>query len=362
MMKITALHKDHVRLGAKMVEFAGYEMPILYTSIKEEHEAVRTNVGVFDVSHMGEFYVFGKDATEFVDTLFTNNVSKLSRGDIAYGFMCDEEGGTIDDLLVYKYNDSFYLLVINAANQAKDFEWINKQKKGRVTVVGKSKEYGQLALQGPKALDTLDRMCDNDLKRVKPFTFVECQIDGYEFLVSRTGYTGEDGFEIYGEPEDIKHLFNAFIDQGVVPCGLGARDTLRYEAALPLYGHELSKDISPVDAGMNFAIDFNKKHFLGKEALLENKANKQRRLVGLVLLEKGVPREGYPVYKGDKEVGHITTGYISPTKNVPLAMALIDKPHDKRGTHLEVGIRKKRIPAKVIKRKLLNYNPNQNEE
>ncbi len=359
-MEKTTLHKDHVRLGAKMVEFAGYEMPIQYTSIKEEHEAVRKNVGVFDVSHMGEIYVYGKDATPFIDTIFTNNVAKLNQGDIAYGFMCYDDGGTVDDLLVYKYNDTFYLLVVNAANKDKDFEWISQHKKGQVDVADKSNEYGQIALQGPNAVGLLNGMCEKDLSLIKPFTFMECQMGERELLISRTGYTGEDGFEIYGEPDDIASLFNELVESGVTPCGLGARDTLRYEAALPLYGHELSPTITPVDAGMSFAIDFDKTHFIGKDALFRHKQNKKRRLVGLELLKKSVPRETYPVYKGDTQVGHITTGYISPTKGVPLAMALIDKPHDKRGSDLEVGIRNKRIPARVIKKKLLNYKPNQN--
>jgi len=358
-MKKTTLHSDYVRLGAKMVEFAGYEMPLQYTSIKEEHVAVRTKAGVFDVSHMGEIYVFGKNATAFMDSVFTNTVSTLEPGDIAYGFLCYEDGGTIDDLLVYKYSDSFYLLVVNAANKDKDFEWLNKQRSGPITVVDKSELYGQVALQGPDSEAILNPMCDQNLDALKPFTFVECLINDKEYLVSRTGYTGEDGFEIYGEPKDIKILFNTLVENKVTPAGLGARDTLRYEAALPLYGHELSDTITPVDAGMTFAIDFEKDTFIGKEALLEKKQNKKRRLVGLELLKKNVPREGYQVYKDDILVGHITTGYISPSKGVPLAMALIDKPYDKRGTELSVLIRNKSIPARVIKRKLLNYKPNQ---
>ncbi|MGM0436578.1 MAG: glycine cleavage system aminomethyltransferase GcvT [Bacillota bacterium] len=357
-MKKTTLHDDHVRLGAKMVEFAGYEMPLQYTSIKEEHEAVRKRAGVFDVSHMGEIYVFGKNATAFVDSVFTNNVSNLNPGEIAYGFLCYEDGGTIDDLLAYKYNESFYLLVVNAANKDKDFKWLNEKRNGKITVVDKSDLYGQIALQGPDSESILNPLCDQDLGEVKPFTFVECLINELEFLVSRTGYTGEDGFEIYGEPEDIKALFNDLVEKGVTPAGLGARDTLRYEAALPLYGHELSSTITPVDAGMTFAIDFDKDAFIGKDALLDNKKHKKRRLVGLELLKKNVPREGYEVYKDDALVGHITTGYISPTKGAPLAMALIDKPHDKRGTELTVAIRNKSIPARVIKKKLLNYKPN----
>ncbi|MFW6284880.1 MAG: glycine cleavage system aminomethyltransferase GcvT [Bacillota bacterium] len=353
-MKKTALHDAHVDLGAKMTPFAGYHMPLQYTKVTEEHEAVRNRVGVFDVSHMGEIYVFGTKATPFVDYLFTNNVAAMNSGEVAYGFLCQEDGGTVDDLLVYKYNKNFYLLVVNAANKDKDFEWIDRHKfEGDLSIVDKSDHYSQLALQGPKSEEVLNPMCDVDLSELKPFRFIECVIEEMEFLVSRTGYTGEDGFEIYGEHEDILTLWNAFLEMGVKPIGLGARDTLRYEAALPLYGHEISETISPVEAGYSFAIDFEK-DFLGKDALLEQKKAKKRRIVGLELLEKGIPREGYKVMNeaGD-EVGHITTGYLSPSMNKPLAMALINKPFDKRGTRLNVQIRKRKVKAQVIKKKLL---------
>ncbi|MFP4078490.1 MAG: glycine cleavage system aminomethyltransferase GcvT [Candidatus Izemoplasmataceae bacterium] len=353
-MKKTPLHDAHVELGAKMTPFAGYDMPIQYTKVREEHEAVRNDVGVFDVSHMGEFYVFGKKATPFMDYVFTNNVRTMSNGDVAYGFLCQEDGGTVDDLLVYKYNENFYLLVVNAANKDKDFEWLDRHKtEGDLSVVDKSDQYSQLALQGPNSEKVLNPMGDADLGALKAFRFIECVIEGMEFLVSRTGYTGEDGFEIYGEHEDIIALWEALLQKGVKPIGLGARDTLRYEAALPLYGHEISETISPIEAGYSFAVDFDK-DFLGKEALLKQKKAKKRRLVGLELLEKGIPREGYPVLGEEgEEVGHITTGYLSPSMGKPLAMAIINKPHDKRGTTLKVKIRKREIKAKVIKKKLL---------
>ncbi|MFW6285245.1 MAG: glycine cleavage system aminomethyltransferase GcvT [Bacillota bacterium] len=353
-MKKTSLHDAHVELGAKMTPFAGYHMPLQYTKVREEHEAVRTDVGVFDVSHMGEIYVFGKKATPFVDYVFTNNVASMESGEVAYGFLCQRDGGTVDDLLVYKYNKNFYLLVVNAANKDKDFEWIDRHKfEGDLSIVDKTDHYSQLALQGPKSEKVLNPMCDADLSKLGTFHFIECVIEGMEFLVSRTGYTGEDGFEIYGEHEDILTLWNTFLEKGVKPVGLGARDTLRYEAALPLYGHEISETISPIEAGYSFAVDFDK-DFLGKAALLKQKKDKQRRIVGLELLEKGIPREGYEVFNDDgKKVGHITTGYLSPSMGKPLAMALIDKPYDKRGTRLKVQIRKREIPAQVIKKKLL---------
>ena len=336
-----------------MVEFAGYHMPIQYTKVTEEHETVRRETGVFDVSHMGEIYIYGRDATQFLDGLFTNNVRKMNPGEVAYGFLCKEDGGTVDDLLVYKQTKSFYLLVVNAANKDKDFEWIDRHRQGHVSVVDKSGQYAQLALQGPKSEETLNPMCEGDLSELRTFHFTECTIEGREFLVSRTGYTGEDGFEIYGEHEDIRDLWRKLMGKQVKPIGLGARDTLRYEVALPLYGHELSDTISPVEAGYSFAVDFDKP-FLGRDALLKQKEHKTRRLVGLELLGKGIPREGYTVYsEEDKIVGHITTGYLSPSMGKPLAMALIDKPHDKRGTRLKVAVRKRMVDAEVIKKKLL---------
>ncbi len=356
-MKKTVLHPNHVKLGAKMVEYAGFEMPIQYTSIKEEHHAVRHDAGVFDVSHMGEIHVIGKEATDFLDKVFSNQVRALTANQVIYGFLLYEDGGVVDDLLLYKMNDEYYLLVVNASNTQKDFEWLKKQNTFDVEVLNQSDRYGEIALQGPKAEAMLQTHTAYDLSKLTFFTFDEMTLDDMTFLVSRTGYTGEDGFEIYGDHEDIKTLFQHLLldHEDLKPCGLGARDTLRFEVALPLYGHEISQDITPLEAGLKFAIDFEKADFIGKKALLKQKeAGLKRRLVGLEILSKGIVREGAKVFQDDQEIGYVTTGYLSPSLNKAVALALIDKPHDKRGNTVQVQVRKRFLDAKIVKKKLYN--------
>ncbi len=349
-MKKTALHGEHLRLGAKMTEYAGYDMPVEYSSLKEEHHAVRNQAGVFDVSHMGEIAIVGEEATDFVDYIFTNNVRSMTAKQILYGFLCYDDGGVVDDLLVYKHNDQHYLLVVNAANTDKDFEWINKQNTFDATVLNKSDEYSEIALQGPNAESILQAYTEANLKDIRFFTFDEISINGEEFLVSRTGYTGEDGFEIYGGHEAVRKLFARLLEENdaLKPCGLGARDTLRFEVALPLYGHEISEDITPLEAGYSFAVDLSKERFIGKDALAAQKAEGlKRRVVGLELLDKGIIREGYEVFAGDAKVGHVTSGYLAPSLGKAVAMALIDKPHTKKGTELSVKVRKRFVRVAV---------------
>ncbi|MFP4287471.1 MAG: glycine cleavage system aminomethyltransferase GcvT [Candidatus Izemoplasmataceae bacterium] len=359
-MKQTVLYDKHIALNAKMVDFAGWQMPISYKGIKEEHLAVRENVGVFDVSHMGEIYIIGKEATDLVDKLFTNNARSMTSGQILYGMMCYPDGGTVDDLLVYKYNEEHYLLVVNASNVEKDYDWIVKNNSFITEVINKSEAMSEIALQGPKAEETLQSLTQSNLKDILFFTFDEVDIFGHTCLVSRTGYTGEDGFEIYGDHDAIVDIFTHLVDRlNVEPCGLGARDTLRFEVALPLYGHELSQTITPVEAGLNFAISFEKENFIGKEALLKQKQEKpSRRIVGLEMLDKGILRHGYEVFKDDQKVGYITTGYKSPSTDLTVAMALIDKPHDKKDNILEVEIRSKRVKVKVRNKKFYQKNYN----
>ncbi len=349
-MKKTALHGEHIRLGAKMTEYAGFDMPVSYSSLKEEHHAVRKQAGVFDVSHMGEIVVLGKEATDFVDYIFTNNVRKMTAKQILYGFMCYEDGGVVDDFLVYKHNDQHYLLVVNAANTDKDFAWLQKQNTFDATVLNKTEEYSEIALQGPKAEEILQRYTETNLKDIRFFTFDEIVVNGEEFLVSRTGYTGEDGFEIYGDHEAVRALFTRLLEENdaLLPCGLGCRDTLRFEVALPLYGHEISKDITPLEAGYGFAVDLDKEDFLGKDALVEQKSEGlKRRVVGLELIDKGIIREGYEVFAGEAKVGHVTSGYLAPSLGKAVAMALVEKPHTKKGAELSVKVRKRFVRAKV---------------
>lgn len=354
-MNVTALHEEHVKLGAKMVEFAGYDMPISYTSITEEHLAVRQRAGLFDVSHMGEFYVKGKDALKLVDYLFTNDATTMVNNQVLYGMMCYPSGGVVDDLLVYKVNDEFFIMVVNASNIDKDFDWVSRNNTFDCIVTNESPNISEIAFQGPDAEKLLQQFTKYDLSNLSFFTFDEFEIDGKGVLVSRTGYTGEDGFEIYGSHEDIVHLWKLIIGLGsefVLPTGLGCRDTLRFEVALPLYGNELSKDITPLEASLAFAVKLDAGDFIGKDVLVKQKKEKTtRRIVGLTLLDKGIIRHEYPVFNGEKQVGFVTTGYKSPSTGETVALAMVDRPFDKLGTTLHVEVRGKMKEVVVRSRK-----------
>ncbi|WP_096201225.1 glycine cleavage system aminomethyltransferase GcvT [Bacillus sp. FJAT-45350] len=344
------LYKEH---GGKTIDFGGWDLPVQFSSIKEEHEAVRTKVGLFDVSHMGEVDVTGPGALSFLQRMLTNDVSKLKDGQAQYTAMCYEDGGTVDDLLVYKRADEDYLLVINASNIEKDIEWLESHITGSVTVKNSSEEIAQLAIQGPLAEEVLQRLTETDLSEIKFFKFKsEVVIAGVSSLVSRTGYTGEDGFEIYCNEDEASNLWQAIMkDEEVVPCGLGARDTLRFEARLPLYGQELTKDITPLEAGIGFAVKVDKEaDFIGKEALKRQKEEGlQRKLVGIEMIDKGIPRTHYEVYSGEKKIGEVTTGTQSPTLKKNVGLALLDIDYTEVGTEVEVQVRKKRLKAKVVK-------------
>lgn len=359
-MNKTALYEKHVNLGAKIVEFAGFEMPIVYSSITEEHNSVRNNCGIFDVSHMGEICVKGKEATEFVDHIFTNDVASMVDNQVLYGMMLYKTGGVVDDLLVYKFNNEHYLLVVNASNIDKDYAWILENNSFDCKVSNESSNFSEVALQGPKAEALLQKLTDFDLNSITFFTHQNIKVDGRLCLVSRTGYTGEDGFEIYGTHEDIVEIWDLLLETGkddILPIGLGARDTLRFEVNLPLYGHELTKDITPLEAGYSFAVKLEASDFIGREVLVAQKAAKTtRRIVGLEMLDKGIMREGYDVYHEDTLVGFITTGYKSPSTGKTVALAMIDRPYDKLGTNLEVEIRNKRKQVIVIKKKFYSKN------
>lgn len=354
----TCLHGRHVELGALMSPFGGFDMPIRYVGITEEHNAVRNAVGVFDVSHMGEVRVKGKDAYKFVSHIFVNDVTGAPDGQIFYGMMCYENGGTVDDLLVYKVNDEEYFLVINAANIEKDVKWIRDNAEGfDVEITDESPELGEVAVQGPKAEETLEKLLGIDLKSLAFYTFKYFDLDGEKVLISRTGYTGEDGFEVYGSHDYIQKLWDKLIEAGVQPCGLGCRDTLRFEVGLPLYGDELSPEISPIEASLSMFVKLDKPEFIGKEALARQKAEGvKRRIVGIELEGNAIPRHGYPVLVDGRQVGEITTGYRSISTGKSVAMAMIEKPYDKLGTEVEVQIRKKTFPAKVVKKRFYDKN------
>lgn len=360
-LKTTCLHEEHVALGAKMSPFAGFDMPIQYSGIIDEHNAVRKAVGMFDVSHMGEIIIDGPDAQSFVNHIFTNDVTALEPGCILYGMMCYQDGGVVDDLLVYKEFESGYLLVVNAANIDKDFEWIKQQADGfEVEVFNDSDSWGQIALQGPGAEDELVRYFGlEELRELEFYTFYDLEDeDGGRIIVSRTGYTGEDGFEIYADDEIIRDMWKALLEDGVKPCGLGCRDTLRFEAGLPLYGDELSAEISPVMAGFSMFCKFDKPEFIGKDALLKQKTGGvARKLVGIELKDNAIPRAGYPVELEDgTQVGVVTTGYHSITLDKSLCFALVDSTHAALGTPLFVRIRKRVFPGEVVKKRFYKTN------
>lgn len=353
MNKRTCLYDRHVALGALVQPFGGFDMPIQYSSIIEEHNAVRQHCGVFDVSHMGETFVSGEDAERFVNHIFTNDVTGAPIGQIFYGMMCYPDGGTVDDLLVYKMGEQLYFLVINAANIDKDIEWIMSSAEGfNVNIDHCSERYGQLAVQGPEAETVMEEVLQIPCKDLVFYTAKTINVDGVEVIVSRTGYTGEDGFEIYGSHEYIVKQWDKLMESGrCKPCGLGCRDTLRFEVGLPLYGDELSQDISPVMAGFSMFCKFDKPEFIGKEALLKQKTEGvARRLRGLMLDDRAVPRHGYKVLKDGVEVGEITTGYRLISVEQSCAVALVDSSL-KLGDRVEVQIRKKTFPATIVKKK-----------
>lgn len=358
-VKTTCLHDDHVKLGALMSPFAGFDMPIQYAGIVEEHNAVRNNVGVFDVSHMGEVLITGPQAQQFVNHIFTNDVCSLADGAILYGMMLYPDGGTVDDLLVYRRSEDNYFLVINAGNIDKDVAWILEQAKDYdVNIEHLSEAYGELAIQGPNAEKTLKDVLGIDASALGFYTFFDTQLDGVDIIVSRTGYTGEDGFEIYA-PEDLTvNLWCKLMDTGVQPCGLGCRDTLRFEAGLPLYGDELTAEISPVEAALSMFCKLDKPEFIGKDAIERQKAEGvARKCVGLEIDGPAIARHGYEVLDADGNVvGEVTTGYRSITLDKSLAMAMVKTPLNKLGTQLQVRVRRKVFPATVVKKRF--YTPN----
>ncbi len=347
-MKETCLHSRHVALGALMQPFAGYDMPIQYTSIIEEHNAVRHHCGVFDVSHMGEVFVSGTDAERFVNHIFTNDISSVEPGKVMYGMLCYPDGGCVDDTCICKLADNRFLLTINAANIDKDYEWIGQNAKGfDVDIDYASDRYGQLAIQGPESEKVVEETLGIECHELNFYEVKE--MDG--IIVSRTGYTGEDGFEVYGSPEWIADCWDKLMAAKVSPCGLGCRDTLRFEVGLPLYGDELSKDISPVMAGLSIFVKFDKPEFIGKEALLKQKAEGvEKRLRGIELDGHAVPRHGYTVLSDGAPVGEVTTGYRLISVDKSCAVALVDSKL-KLGDRVEVQIRKKTFPGTIVKKK-----------
>lgn len=370
----TCLYDKHIALGAQMSPFGGFIMPIQYTNITDEHNAVRHKAGMFDVSHMGEIFVSGPDAERFVEHVFSNKVAGMEPGKILYGMMLYPNGTTVDDLLVYReFEPDHYLLVVNASNIAKDYDWLCAQKEGfDVTVVNESDSWGQIALQGPEAekyaVETLGLTKAAGLafytyyneslpRHDEPLSRHPEHSEGSRIIISRTGYTGEDGFEIYAPHDVINTMWDTLLAAGVVPCGLGCRDTLRFEAGLPLYGHELSDEITPLEAGLGMFAKVKDKDFIGRDALAAQKeAGLVRKSVGIELQDKAIPRAGYPVEVDGVQVGVVTTGYRSISTDRSVCVAMVDKAYTELGTQVEIRIRKKVFPGIVTKRRFYETN------
>lgn len=351
-LRKTCLHDKHIALGAQMSPFGGFDMPIQYAGIVEEHNAVRNACGVFDVSHMGEVIITGADAEKYVNHIFTNDISGLHDGGILYGMMLNPQGGVVDDLLVYKRGDNHFLLVINASNIAKDVAWIeNHTDAFNVTINDLSDTTGEVAIQGPESESAIETILGIPCKELAFYTFKELTHNGKPLLISRTGYTGEDGFEIYADHESIRNIWDKLIESGkVTPCGLGCRDTLRFEVGLPLYGDELDEDISPVEACLSMFVKLDKPEFIGRDVISRQKAEgAPRKLVGLELLDRAIPRHGYEVLNANDEViGYVTTGYRGISVDKSIAVALIATPYAVIDSELKVRIRRKTFPAKVV--------------
>ena len=347
--KRTCLYDKHVALGALISPFGGFDMPIQYSNIIDEHQAVRQHCGVFDVSHMGEVLVTGKDAERYVNHIFTNDVRGIPHGKILYGMMCYEDGGVVDDLLVYKVADDRFFLVINASNIDKDWAWIQQQADGfEVTLEHQSDQYGELAIQGPEAEQVMEQILGIACKELAFYTFKTIG----DVIVSRTGYTGEDGFEVYASADNINEYWDKLMAAGIKPCGLGCRDTLRFEVGLPLYGDELSESITPIMAGLGIFVKLDKEEFIGKEALAKQKAEgAPKKLVGIELHDKAIPRHGYSVLKDGNVIGEVTTGYHTISTDKSVCMALIDSQYAALDTPVEIQIRKKTFPGTVCKKR-----------
>ncbi len=355
-MKRTSLYKKHTDIGAKMVDFAGFSMPVIYTSIKEEHLAVRQSAGLFDVSHMGEFRISGKDARSLVQWLSSNDADKLSPGEIQYSCLPNSKGGIVDDLLVYCIDPEHFMLVVNASNIEKDFDWIEHQrilKEFDAELVNLSDETDLLALQGPKAEKILQELCEEDLSVVENYHFINASIKGFgELMISRTGYTGAGGFEIYLKPAQTVELWNVLLEKGksdgLIPAGLAARDTLRLEMGYCLYGNDIDETTNPLEAGLGWITKLDSE-FVGKDVLLAQKeSGLKSRLVGFELKDKGIPRKDYPVFDADEnEIGRVTSGTQSPSLSKPIGLAYVDRKFRKKGTEIFIGVRKKKLKAVV---------------
>lgn len=356
--KRTPLFEKHIQLQARIVEFGGWEMPVQYTGIIEEHQNTRTHVGLFDISHMGEIEVTGKDALPFVQKIVTQNVLKSKEGSqVQYSMMCYENGSVVDDILIYKHSPTSFLLCVNASNTEKDYEWIlSNINTEEVSVNNRSQDFVQLAIQGPKALPLLQKLTHIDLSKIKYYHFTTGKVLEDEMIISRTGYTGEDGFELYLSPEKSPKVWDILLDKGkefnIKPCGLGARDTLRIEMCYPLYGHEISGEITPIESDLEWVVKWDKGNFVGRSALADLKEKGiSRKLVAFELLEAGIPRQGYPLYSLQNElIGEVTSGTLSPTLKKGIGIGFIKQEFSSLKSKIQMRVRSKTMKAQIVQK------------
>jgi len=354
-LKRTPLYSFHRALGARMIEFAGWEMPLQYDGIVAEHRAVRTRAGLFDLSHMGEVEVSGPQACAVCQELLVTNVSRLQETQAQYSLLCYPDGGIVDDVILYRRGKQSYFFCVNAANTEKDFCWMREQNRGRAEIVDRSLEYVLLALQGPRAEDALQKLTPLDFSSLKRFWSAETEVAGVRALVARTGYTGEDGFEIFLSAERGVEVWSACLEhgrqEGLVPVGLGARDTLRLEAGLVLYGNDITCETTPLEAGLERLVNFDKREFIGRAALLRQKTEGvKRKLVGLEMVNPGIPRRGYALFVQDQQIGQITSGSKSPTLGKAIGLGYVASAFAAVGSRVEVEIRGRRATMQVVER------------
>ena len=351
-IKKTALYDTHEKLGAKLIEFAGYYMPVQYKGIIDEHKRVRSTVGLFDVSHMGEFEVRGPNAEDFIQKMTTNNVKKLNECQVQYSALCYEDGGIVDDLLVYRYADRF-IMVVNAANLEKDFNWLHDHLINGVELINRSDEFTLLAIQGRKSIDVLRRLTLLNLENIQYYWFKQSELAGVDMMISRTGYTGEDGFELMIPAQDSLVVWNALMESGeefnIEPIGLGARDTLRLEVAYCLYGNDIDQTTLPLEAGLGWITKLKKGDFIGRDAIMKLKENGlTRKLVGFELNDRAFPRKGYDIFADDVKIGHVTSGTFSPMLEKSIGMGYVDIAHTEPGSRIDIAVRNKKYTATVV--------------
>ena len=352
-MKKTNLYDTHKKLGAKFVDFAGWYMPVQFEGIRAEHNAVRNSAGIFDVSHMGEIDVVGKDATKFCNWVATNNILKIKEGKAQYNLLCYENGGVVDDVIFYKFSSEHLFICVNASNTEKVYKWLcEKSTNFDVNVTNSSSNYSQFAVQGPNAIGLLSEVLDYEMDSIKRFSFEMINYENFKIIAARTGYTGEDGFELFFDVnESIKlwEIINNNNDFDITPCGLGARDTLRLEMGYSLYGHEIDESISPIEAGLDRYVKFEKDDFISKAVLEKQlKSNNKRNIISFIMDERGIPRQGYQIYYKDNIIGEVTSGTFSPSLEKAIGIGLINISFENL-EEIEVEIRGKNRKASITK-------------